>query len=306
MLIISRTRRWRTLQLFTVGILSLWIVSNILKGYSVDWSVSWWSAELVLLAGLIIGPAFLVQLFYEAMVRAEGNQQQATLYSDLLVHDISNIHQAVLVALELLDLNRDQAGVFEKILSDAQTSLRRADQLVRNVRNLGMIGQLGMGDLRPVDLVASIDVAFRQICIEMDIHDCEFSINKELGECFVTANDLLDDLFANLIRNAVKYSPDDKRIEVVIERIKIHDLDLWEIRHIDYGRGIPPDQRESLFQRFMNGAEGVGLGLSVVYALTQLFGGTIDVEGRDHQDYSMGTVFILNLPAASFLEDFST
>ena len=46
----------------------------------------------------------------------------------------------------------------------------------------------------------------------------------------------------------------------------------------------------------MKGAEGLGLGLSVVLALVKSFGGHIEVEDRVSGDHTKGTVFIVDLP----------
>ena len=62
-------------------------------------------------------------------------------------------------------------------------------------------------------------------------------------------------------------------------------------------KAIEPEKKATLFQRFMEGAEGTGLGLSVVYALTDTFGGTIAVGDRVDGDYTQGTVFTVTLPA---------
>jgi signal transduction histidine kinase len=47
----------------------------------------------------------------------------------------------------------------------------------------------------------------------------------------------------------------------------------------------------------MEGAEGTGLGLSVVYALTETYSGTITVDDRVEGDYTKGTVFTVTIPA---------
>ncbi|MFW9944758.1 MAG: sensor histidine kinase [Candidatus Sifarchaeia archaeon] len=93
------------------------------------------------------------------------------------------------------------------------------------------------------------------------------------------------------------YSPNLKRIDVRVEEVDLKNKSAWKTRVIDYGRGISPEQKHGLFRRFMRGAEGSGLGLSVVYALAETYGGTVAVEDRVPEDHSKGTVFIVTLPA---------
>ncbi len=297
LLILSEMETWRTLRLFIVGILSLWLAANILRGYSVSWSAGWWAAELIVIVGLLFGPVFLVQLYYDAMIRSESLQKRVTLYSDLLVHDISNIHQAVLVALELLELHRSSPEDHDRILLDATSGLNRADHLVRNVRSLGVIGELGKQNLSPRDIVQTIASARDMVSFEFPNVDFELRIDSEEDECFIDANDLLVEVFTNLIRNSIKYSPYEKRIEIHVTSELRDERLWWRVQHVDFGRGISPQQRERLFERYMSDAEGIGLGLSVVYALTKLFNGEISVEGRDLTDHTKGTIFTLIFPA---------
>ena len=63
------------------------------------------------------------------------------------------------------------------------------------------------------------------------------------------------------------------------------------------GRGIEPERKQSLFNRFMDGADGTGLGLWVVQVLTESFGGKIEVMDRVEGSYSQGSVFVVTLPA---------
>jgi signal transduction histidine kinase len=103
----------------------------------------------------------------------------------------------------------------------------------------------------------------------------------------------LEQVLQNLLQNAVKYSPAGS--EIVIEvapdehqaRIAVHD----------YGSGIAPSARPSLFQRFFRAADayattGLGLGLYISKAIMDLHGGDIEVESA----VGAGSTFIIRLP----------
>ncbi len=289
--------RWRTIETFSVGILALWIIPNFLKGNFDDWVLGWWAAEVFLLIGLLLGPALVGALYLQEMFRSDEARRRATLYSDILAHDISNLHQAMTVSLGLMEMDGLPQDMKDMALEDARGCLRRADQLVKNVRGLGMTDLDGPPPLEPTDLVAAVDHAFEQVLMEIPDQTIEVHVNRDTRECYVTANGLLSDLFYNLFRNAIAYSTDHKRILVEIEPVKSHGNTFWESRVIDFGKGIEPEKKATLFQRFMAGSEGTGLGLSVVYALTETYGGTISVEDRVEGDFTQGTVFAITLPA---------
>ena len=105
----------------------------------------------------------------------------------------------------------------------------------------------------------------------------------------VQGNELIEDLFSNLIKNSIEHS--------YAERVTIYAKDEgrgWNIFIEDNGIGISPDQREKIFQQGWRGkgSKGSGLGLYLVKKIVEGFGGRIVVEsGKD--EYPEGTRFIV-------------
>ena len=106
---------------------------------------------------------------------------------------------------------------------------------------------------------------------------------------------LLERVLANLIDNAVKYSPADGAVRVAVQ----HDERSVIVTVRDEGPGIPSEQVPHLFTRFFRGdparprAEGSGLGLSIAKAGADAHGGALEFLGD-----TRGAVFRLSLPAA--------
>jgi two-component system, OmpR family, sensor kinase len=69
---------------------------------------------------------------------------------------------------------------------------------------------------------------------------------------------------------------------------------------IDHGRGVPPSQRDAIFQRFGRGSSrsggGNGLGLSIARAVAEAHGGSVELQSPPHGE--AGSCFVLELPAA--------
>jgi hypothetical protein len=116
---------WESAGVVTAGFLSLWIVRNILKAVFDEWTIGWWAAELLLLVGLVVGPVILGMLYLGSMFEAESSQRKATVYADLLGHDITNYLQAIQVALGLVNLDDASSDVKAKALQEARLSLKR-------------------------------------------------------------------------------------------------------------------------------------------------------------------------------------
>jgi PAS domain S-box-containing protein len=107
----------------------------------------------------------------------------------------------------------------------------------------------------------------------------------------------LEQVLTNLLDNAVKYSPDGGPVEVTLTT---PGPDWLRITVTDHGIGIPPAQRERIFERFYQGHGpgsfgGMGLGLHISRQIVELHGGRIAVEGPPEG----GTRFVVRLPVAA-------
>src|SRR5262249_56540483 len=103
----------------------------------------------------------------------------------------------------------------------------------------------------------------------------------------------LEQVAANLIDNAVKYTAPGGRVDV--ETRRSGDRALLMVR--DTGQGIPPDERPRIFDRLFRGdssrtERGLGLGLSLVKAIVEAHGGTVAVDS----DLGRGSTFTVSLP----------
>ena len=104
----------------------------------------------------------------------------------------------------------------------------------------------------------------------------------------------LEQVAANLIDNAVKYTPAGGRVDVRIA----HDGDRARVSVRDTGSGIPPHELPRIWERLFRGdtsrtERGLGLGLSLVKAIVEAHGGTVDVSS----EAGRGSTFTVNLPA---------
>ena len=108
--------------------------------------------------------------------------------------------------------------------------------------------------------------------------------------------DRLQQIVWNLLTNAIKFTPKEGRVHVMIKRVNSH----VEICVTDSGRGISEEFLGQVFDRFRQAdggttrrSGGLGLGLSIVKHLTELHGGNVRVasDGLDQ-----GATFIISLP----------
>jgi len=103
----------------------------------------------------------------------------------------------------------------------------------------------------------------------------------------------LEQVAANLIDNAVKYTPPGGRVDVEVRRENGNAV----LRVRDTGSGIPPDELPRIWTRLFRGdasraERGLGLGLSLVKAIVEAHGGTVAVESEPGK----GSTFTVSLP----------
>ena len=109
---------------------------------------------------------------------------------------------------------------------------------------------------------------------------------------------LLRRLIRNLLENARRYSTGEISLE--LSQLRAGTQQLAVIRVNDRGPGVPPDQRERIFEPFyrLPGASeregGVGLGLALVKSISQRHSGSVRCEARP----GGGASFVVELPAA--------
>jgi two-component system sensor histidine kinase KdpD len=106
---------------------------------------------------------------------------------------------------------------------------------------------------------------------------------------------LLERAVANIVENAVKYSPDHRPVLVSASVLG----DRLELRVIDQGPGIPDEDKARIFEPFQRHGDapagtGVGLGLAVARGFTEAVGGTLTAEDTP----GGGLTMVLTLPVA--------
>jgi signal transduction histidine kinase len=146
--------------------------------------------------------------------------------------------------------------------------------------------------------VALSGVVTRAIDLYRDVAEAKgVQLTAETTSDLVVLGDRvrLEQVAANLLDNAVKYTPRGGLVTVTLARAQ-HSARL-DVR--DTGQGIPPDELPHIWDRLFRGdtsraERGLGLGLSLVKAIVEAHGGTVSVAS----DPGAGSVFTVTLPAS--------
>lgn len=169
----------------------------------------------------------------------------------------------------------------------------RSIEIIQNVSTLRRLRSIKTVT-RPVDLDTIIRATI--------VHHPDTGITYEGRPIGVMADDLLSEVFANLIGNAEKFGGPE--VEVTI-RVEEGD-GMVEVSIEDTGPGVPDREKPILFTRFARGTNkrsGKGLGLYITKALTTRYGGQIRIEDRVPGNPECGAAFRFTLPRSRPLHE---
>lgn len=175
--------------------------------------------------------------------------------------------------------------------------------LINGLLDLAKIeaGQFALSE-EPIALAPAIEDVLRLVRVQATAQSVTLSADVAPGIDAVNADPTaLRQILLNLVSNAVKFTPDGGRVDVIARRGLAGELVL---RVHDSGVGIPADQLERVFVPFERlhqavapAVEGTGLGLSITRGLVALHGGTIRLES----EMGRGTTAIVTLPAGRLI-----
>ncbi|MFJ4807136.1 ATP-binding protein [Streptomyces longwoodensis] len=227
-----------------------------------------------------------------ARALAEGNRIRTALLA-AVSHDLRTPLAGIKAAVSSLRSDdvawseEDQAELLEGIEAGAD----RLDHLVGNLLDMSRLQTGTVSALvREIDLDEVVPMALGGVAedsVELDVPETLPMVAVDAG--------LLERSVANLVENAVKYSPPGRPVLVAASAL----ADRVEVRIVDRGPGVPDEAKERIFEPFQRYGDaprgaGVGLGLAVARGFAEAMGGTLTAEDTP----GGGLTMVLTLRAA--------
>ncbi len=217
-----------------------------------------------------------------------------------LLHDVSHELRSPLARLQVaVGLARQSPEKLESSLERIEREALRLDQLVGEVLTLSHLDAgAGKDRRRPTDLVELLS------CVVDDAHFEAEALGRSVrlevsGEASLAVEpEALHRAFENVIRNAVKHSPDGGVVDVKA----FLESGAWVVEVADQGPGVPAGDLGKIFDPFYRAEappgspapEGFGLGLAITRRAVEVHGGSIGAENRA----GGGLVVEMRLPLA--------
>lgn len=284
-----------------------------LLDWGLPWTISAGFADLpalqaqaaqrrMLLTGSIVGLVVLIgagTIIGFRMVRREMELSQ--LKSDF----VDNVSHELRTPVTSIKLFSQMLGTGQVTDPDRQREYHRllaseSDRLMRMVENMLDFSRIVAGRMRlrlePIDTADYLDELHRQLQIQARPtgHRIHLHLGRDLPCCMLD-RDAIARAVANLVSNAIKYSPKDQEITLTAQRRD----GMLSIMVRDRGVGIPPQDLPHVFDRFYRARhgdtdhiQGTGLGLTIVRDTVQRHGGHVRIDSR----LGEGTVVELLVP----------
>ncbi len=230
--------------------------------------------------------------------RLEEHLQFTEAFAADVSHEFKNPLASIRTAADIA-LEVDDPAERQRFLTMILRDVARMERLLSEARELSWVdARLDEEERKPVSLVALLSGLLEGFRLRLAEKGPRLDLEVGDRDVVVLASpDRLTQVFENLISNAVSFSPAGTTVTVGVRRRG----GLAEVTVADQGPGIPAEHRERIFSRFFTwrpdsgGDDHTGLGLALVRAIAEGYGGSVHAEARSEG----GAVLVVRLPLAT-------
>lgn len=239
----------------------------------------------------------------QAHAQSEDTNRMKDEFLATLSHELRTPLNAILGWANLLRTNALDTDTQNQGLETIERSARAQSQLINDLLDVSRIltGKMRM-ELRPVELADVVGNAVSTILPSAQAKQIHITTSIDRSTGLISGDlDRLGQIFWNLLTNAIKFTPKDGQIEVLMERAASG----VRVRISDSGQGISPEFLPFVFERFRQADAsstrsygGLGIGLALVRHLMEAHGGSVSVtsEGK-----GKGSTFTVTFPLSAVL-----
>ncbi|MCP5108942.1 MAG: response regulator [bacterium] len=262
----------------------------------------------------LVKPFIKEEMIARILVQVEKNQ-----LNRLLRTSINDMREHLKIKNEMIAvLSHDMRTPLNGIIGFSNLLLQKADLEPEYKENIVLIKESGKMllslindildlskiqtekdklEMKPVSVLEVVQKSINALNTLAELKKQEINLDNRTSNCMIMGNDdALMRVINNLLANAIKFTPEEGWIEIIIEPGK---NGLITISVIDTGIGIPMDRLPHLFDKYSRisqegtaGEKGTGLGMSIIKEIVEMHGGKVEVTSKMGE----GTHFTITLP----------
>jgi signal transduction histidine kinase len=232
-------------------------------------------------------------------------KQQAEIFSkrksEFLANMSHELRTPMHAILSFSKMSLKKLGVIEKnrLMNNLEIIYENGQRLLHTLNDILDISKLEAGqmdvDLAEHDIHAEIVAVVRELQSLLLDKGISYNIYPNCSNCIAEFDSYrIGQVLQNILGNAIKFTPTEGKIDITISEV---DEDL-KISICDQGQGIPPDELEAIFDKYVQSSKphskigGTGLGLSIAKKIIELHNGKIWAENNLIQ----GSTFHFTIP----------
>lgn len=278
-----------------------YIPVHALKTQKTDWTIVLITCGLLALLVILDG-AYIFHInrrLRETAKLAEAASRSKTRFLSTMSHDIRTPMNGIIGMTNIAKHHLYEPEQLKDCLDKVSLA---SDHLLTLINDILDISKVESGNMiltpAPFSIDQLIDHIVDMIQIQIVEKQIHFLIKKNLPAPYLIADELrLNQIFINILTNAVKYTQKNGSIEVTLSEELLPDNKVRLLYQVaDTGIGMSKEFQETMYSRFsreldsrINKTQGTGLGLAIVKQMVRLMNGTIDCQST----LGAGTTFTI-------------
>lgn len=278
-----------------------YIPVHALKTQKTDWTIVLITCGLLALLVILDG-AYIFHInrrLRETAKLAEAASRSKTRFLSTMSHDIRTPMNGIIGMTNIAKHHLYEPEQLKDCLDKVSLA---SDHLLTLINDILDISKVESGNMiltpAPFSIDQLIDHIVDMIQIQIAEKQIHFLIKKNLPAPYLIADELrLNQIFINILTNAVKYTQKNGSIEVTLSEELLPDNKVRLLYQVaDTGIGMSKEFQETMYSRFsreldsrINKTQGTGLGLAIVKQMVRLMNGTIDCQST----LGAGTTFTI-------------
>jgi two-component system phosphate regulon sensor histidine kinase PhoR len=226
----------------------------------------------------------------EQATKLQKSNELKDIFTDVMRHDILN---PIGVIKNYIDLIADEPlePMVKQSLEAINRNANKTVEMIESASELAKIESEEQIVFEKADLATILAEAVETVEKRATEKSMSLEVKGE-GDYPARVNSFMEDVFLNLLTNAIKYSPEKTKITTGIEDAGLN----WRFYVKDQGEGVPDKFKIAIFTRFerlkKEGVKGSGMGLAIVKKIVEMHRGRVWVEDNP----GGGSIFYVIIP----------